>query len=161
MQLLILRHGKAFDHAPDSQGDFHRELEEKGREQAANVARILVASDSLPDIVLCSPLIRARQTAEAFTAAAQMPGALICNWLSCGMSPELALSELTAFPDFERVMIVGHEPDFSTLIQHTLGAHGNTVEVRKGSLACLEIYPPASRARLSYLLPFKLAKHLD
>lgn len=161
MQLLILRHGKAFDQAPSGQRDFHRELEEKGREQARNAARILKASEMLPDIVLASPLIRTKQTAEAFTTEAGIPEALVCDWLACGMSPELALSELSAFPDFGRVMIVGHEPDLSNLIEHTLGTTSASIEVRKGSLACLQIRPPSPRALLRFLVPFKLAKHLE
>ncbi len=90
-----------------------------------------------------------------------MPGAVVQSWLSCGMSPETAVRELGAYPDFERIMIVGHEPDFSRLIQFALGASGETIEVRKGSVICLEINPPSRRATLRYLLPHKLAKHLD
>ena len=158
MQLLLLRHGKAEDSSPG--GDFTRELEEKGHEQARNVARILAAADLLPDLVLSSPVIRAKQTAITFTGAAGMPGPIFLEWLACGMSPETALAELSHFPDFERIMIVGHEPDFSRLISHCLGGSAQT-EIRKGSVTCLELRPPASRATLRFLIPHKLAKHLD
>jgi len=160
MQLLLLRHGKAEDRSAAGT-DFARELEEKGHEQARHAARVLKAADMLPDIVLTSPLVRARQTADTFTEAAGMPGPVIQPWLSCGMSPETALSELTAFPDFERIMIVGHEPDFSHLIEHCLGTTAMSIEVRKGSLTCIELLPPSPRAILRFLLPHKLAKHLE
>ncbi len=159
MQLLLLRHGKAEDRSTG--GDFARELEEKGHDQARHAARILAAAEMLPEIVLTSPLVRARQTADTFTKAAVMPGAVTQTWLSCGMSPDTALSELTAFPEFERVMIVGHEPDFSQLIEHCLGTTAACVEVRKGSVTCIELSPPAPRAILRFLIPHKLAKHLD
>ena len=158
MQLLLLRHGKAEDSSPG--GDFTRELEEKGHEQARNVARILAAADLLPDLVLSSPVIRAKQTANTFTSTAGMPGPIFLEWLACGMSPETALAELGHFPEFERIMIVGHEPDFSRLISHCLGGSADT-EVRKGSITCLDLHPPSPRATLRFLLPHKLAKHLD
>lgn len=159
MQLLLLRHGKAEDCSPG--GDFARELEEKGHEQARHAARILAAANLLPDLVLSSPVLRAKQTAITFTAAAGMPGPILLNWLACGMSPETALAELGHFPDFECIMIVGHEPDFSRLIERCLGTTADCVEVRKGSVTCLDLRPPTPRATLHFLIPHKLAKHLD
>ena len=160
MELLLLRHGQAENHSPDG-GDFSRALVKKGVEQARHAARILRSASSLPDLVLCSPLVRARQTADAFTEEAAMPGAIVQSWLACGMAPETALEELVAYPDFERMMIVGHEPDFAHFIQYALGTVGEAIEVRKGSVTCLEISPPSRRATLRFLLPHKLAKHLD
>ena len=161
MQLLLLRHGKAEDYGLPGRTDYSRELVEKGIEQARHAARVLAASEMLPDLVLCSPLRRTCQTADEFTRAAGIPGPITESWLSCGMSPGTALMELSAFNDFERVMIVGHEPDFSQLIQHCLDAAGNSIEVRKGSVTCLELRPPSHRATLRFLLPHKLAKHLE
>lgn len=158
MQLILLRHGKAEDSSPG--GDFPRELEEKGHEQARHAARILAAADLLPDLVLSSPVVRAKQTAETFTATAGMPGPIFLDWLSCGMSPETALAELGHFPEFECIMIVGHEPDFSRLIEACLGTTADCVEVRKGSLTCIELNPPTPRATLRFLIPHKLGKYI-
>lgn len=159
MQLLLLRHGKAEDCSPG--GDFSRQLEEKGHEQARHAARILAAADFLPELVLSSPVLRARQTADAFAATAGMPGAIIQTWLSCGMSPETALAELALFPEFNRIMIVGHEPDFSRLIERCLGTTADCIEVRKGSITCLDFRPPVPRGTLHFLIPFKIGKHLE
>ncbi|MDE0836810.1 MAG: histidine phosphatase family protein [Akkermansiaceae bacterium] len=159
MQLLLLRHGHAEDHPADGT-DFSRALVEKGIEQAHNAARVLEAADFLPEIVLSSPVLRARQTAEEFTQAAGLPGPVMQSWLSCGMSPGAALSELAGFPDFGRILIVGHEPDFSQFVQQAIGSAGGTVEIRKGSLTCLEINPPSPRATLLFLFPFMIGKHL-
>jgi phosphohistidine phosphatase len=154
MELILLRHGKAED--TNLGGDFSRELVEKGRAQARRAASLLKGAGALPDIVLTSPLMRARQTADEFCQIAGMPGPVIQGWLACGMSPETALSELAAFRDFKRVAIVGHEPDFSQLIAHLIGAGGG-IQVKKGSLACLAINPPSRRGTLLYLIPPKLA----
>ncbi|RYD31120.1 MAG: hypothetical protein EOP85_23110, partial [Verrucomicrobiaceae bacterium] len=138
-------------------GDFTRELLEKGREQSRRAARLLSAAGALPHIVLTSPLVRARQTSDEFCQTAGIPGAVIQGWLSYGMSPETALAELAAFRDFKRVAIVGHEPDFSQLIQWVLGARGGSIEVKKGAIACLKINPPSRNGTLAYLIPPKLA----
>lgn len=153
MQLILLRHGKAEDFDP--RGDFSRGLVEKGREQSRRAATLLKGAGFLPEIVLTSPLLRTRQTADEFCTTAGIPGAVTQGWLACGMSPEDALRELVGFRDFRRIALVGHEPDLSQLIQWTLGASG-AVEVKKGSLACLEIQPPSRTARLSFLIPPKL-----
>jgi len=159
MELILLRHGKAEDF--NSQGDSARALVEKGREQARRAAKVLKSAKLLPDIVLTSPYLRARQTADEFCETAAMPGAIIQSWLGCGMTPGEALRELVAFHDFKRVAIVGHEPDFSELIQSLLGANGGGVEVKKGAIACLDINPPSRHGTLLYLIPSKLAYMLD
>lgn len=155
MELILLRHGKAED--INIGGDFTRELVEKGREQSRRAARLLRAANALPEIVLSSPLTRARQTADEFCQTAQIPGAVIQGWLACGMSPETALAELAAFRDFKRVAIVGHEPDFSQLIAWVLGANGGGIVVKKGCLTCLSVNPPSRNGWLVYMIPPKLA----
>ena len=154
MDLILLRHGKA--EASHPQGDEARALLEKGREQSRRAGRLLKAAGYAPEIVLTSPLVRARQTADEFCEAAKLPGPVVQGWLACGCSPETALAELAAFHDFKRVAIVGHEPDFSRLIQWCLGAYGAAIEVKKGALACLRISPPSRYGTLAYLIPPKL-----
>ncbi len=159
MDLILLRHGKAENTSPD--GDFSRALVEKGREQARRAGKLLKSAGTLPDIVLTSPLLRARQTADEFCQAAGMPGPVIQGWLACGMAPDMAISELGAFRDFKRVAIVGHEPDFSRLIEWLLGTVGGSIEMRKGAIACVRIAPPSRHGSLAYLIPPKLTEEED
>jgi phosphohistidine phosphatase len=157
MKLILLRHGKAEDFHID--GDFARPLVEKGRAQARNAALLLKAAGELPHIVLTSPLVRARQTAEEFCQAAEIPGATLHGWLACGMTPEVAMRELEAFKEFKSVAIVGHEPDFSELLEWLLCATTGSVEVKKGSLACVQVAPPARFGSLVFLIPPSLIKN--
>ena len=159
MELILLRHGKAENTSLD--GDFSRALVEKGREQARRAARLLKGAGVLPEIVLTSPLLRARQTADEFCQTAGMPGPLIQGWLASGMAASTAMKELSAFRDFKRVAIVGHEPDFSDLISWILGTVGGHVQVKKGAIACLQIAPPSRHGTLAYLIPPKLAEGED
>ena len=148
MQLTILRHGKA--EAKGHKKDFDRELVERGFEQARKAGQLLKATEHLPHLVLTSPLVRAKQTAEAFCQAAEIDGPIVQDWLASGMHPETALSELKAFAEHRRVMIVGHEPDLSDLIAWICG--GN-VDLPTGSLVGGELIPPTPKGQLAYLIP--------
>jgi phosphohistidine phosphatase len=148
MQLIILRHGKA--EAKGHQKDFDRELVERGFEQARKAGKLLKATGHLPGIVLTSPLVRAKQTAETFCEAAEIDGPIVQPWLASGMHPETALSELKAFAEHRRVMIVGHEPDLSDLIAWICGG---TVDLPTGGVAALELIPPTPKGQLVFLVP--------
>lgn len=156
MELLLLRHGKAEANGHPF-GDGERQLVEKGFEQARAAGELLLKADRLPEVVLTSPLLRAKQTAEAFCEAAGIPGPIDQRWLVCGMSPERAIKELVAYTGFQRVMIVGHEPDLSALLAYFLGALGGAIEMKKGALAGIEIHPPGRHGMLQFLVPPKLA----
>jgi len=156
MKLILLRHGKAEDFHID--GDFSRALVEKGRDQSRNAAQVLKTAGELPHIVLTSPLVRARQTADEFCQTAGIPGATLQGWLACGMTPEIAMRELAAFQDFKIVAIVGHEPDLSRLLEWLLGITAGSVEIKKGTLACVQIASAARYGSLAYLIPPALIK---
>lgn len=152
MELLVIRHAKAEAHGHPG-GDGARALVGKGVDQSRRIGRFLKRLDRRPDVVLTSPLTRARQTAEIFCEAAEMPGPVTQAWLACGMDPETAIRELVAFSDFERVAIVGHEPDLSSFIEWLLGCSGSSVEVKKACVSGLLVHPPAWHARLLYHIP--------
>lgn len=67
MQLWVARHGEAVD--PDEAAtDFDRTLSDRGRRQVGELARWLATRTVLPELIWHSPLVRARQTAQAFAA---------------------------------------------------------------------------------------------
>jgi phosphohistidine phosphatase len=65
MELYLIRHGLAGDRDPIKYpNDDDRPLTEKGREKTKAVARCLYQKQLRFDLILTSPLVRARQTAE-------------------------------------------------------------------------------------------------
>jgi phosphohistidine phosphatase SixA len=72
------------------------------------------------------------------------------------MDPQQALRELSSFGEFKQILLVGHEPDFSRLIEWVVGASGGSVEMKKGAVACLQVTPPARHGTLVFLIPPKL-----
>ena len=153
MKLIIMRHGKAEDGNPE--GDHARKLTPKGHRQAERQAQRLAKSGQLPNLILSSPLVRARETAETFAQAADISGPMIQTWLACGMSPETAVEELAAYKEFGSVCIGGHEPDLSSLVALLTGSSAGSIQMKKGSMAILSANPPSKRATLEVLLPAK------
>jgi phosphohistidine phosphatase len=104
-----------------------------------------------PDVVLTSPLARARQTADLFCEA--IGGEPISDdGLRPGASWGNLARAMAAHADARRVLFVGHEPDLSSAIAELSGA--GSVRMRKGSLACLEFYgvPEPGAGEIAWLL---------
>jgi phosphohistidine phosphatase len=108
MLLFLVRHA----HAKKGDPDELRPLSERGRDEARAVARQLAAHDTPPKLVLTSPLLRARQTAEEIAEAA---GAelRVDRRLAPGLTPDLLLTTLD--DEQSPVAVVGHQPDFSEI----------------------------------------------
>jgi phosphohistidine phosphatase len=115
LTLWVLRHAKAAENGPD--GDTSRPITGKGKRQSKVVRDHVAGSDdeSLPDLVLCSPAVRARETAEIVLTA--MPDARIefDKALYSRDADGVAdwLKELD--PVDRHLMIVGHNPTFHEL----------------------------------------------
>jgi phosphohistidine phosphatase len=154
MELYLLRHADADTPAAT---DEDRWLSEKGEEQAQRVARFCKTHQILPSLVLTSPVRRARETAETVAGHLGVE-VLTVPWLACGMNPETALEEISAYRSQSPIMIVGHEPDFSLLVASLLGLPSNShVHIRKASLTRLDLPTlRAGTARLDFTIPCKL-----
>lgn len=154
MLLYLLRHANA---DPVAASDDDRALTEKGEAQARKVARFCDERDLRPELILTSPLRRARQTAEPVGERLRC-AVLVVPWLASGMAPEDGVAGLHEYSSFPSVMLVGHEPDFSLLIAHLLGMPDPPkITVRKASLTLLELRAPrAGAATLSFSLPCRL-----
>jgi phosphohistidine phosphatase len=135
MQLYLLRHGIAEDIASDGAGDAGRALTREGIERMQAEARGMQRLGIELDVLLSSPLKRARQTAE-IAGHALGCGVQIEPALASGMHPKALLMVLERYAA-RRVMVVGHEPDLSMAISTIIG--GGHVSMKKGSLALLEL----------------------
>jgi phosphohistidine phosphatase len=115
VRVYLCRHAKAASGDPDDL----RELTGRGRKQARELGERLATLPDPPVLVLTSPLVRARQTADAIAAAT---GALL------RVEPRLApgatvddLRESLAGLDGP-VAAVGHQPDCSEIALAVTGA---------------------------------------
>lgn len=157
MKLYVLRHADAGTSAPS---DNLRALSSKGVDQTERVAEFCKRHQQIPDIILHSPVRRARETAELFGEGMGQHRLIEVPWLDCGMTPEVAMKQLSTYHEFPSILLVGHEPDFSNLVAFCLGlGDPGALHIRKASLACLELDTlTAGGGRLEYLVPAKLLK---
>jgi len=104
VQLFVVRHADAAPGEPDEL----RRLTAEGRDQARTLGERLAGQGIRPDVVLTSPLLRARET-----------GAAIAGELGCEsepsdfLGPGATAAELRAAVAGrgETVIVVGHQPD--------------------------------------------------
>lgn len=153
MQLLLLRHANADTQAAS---DDARALSEKGRAQAKRMGKYCRDHAICPEIILTSPLLRARETAEIVNA--ELGCELVTEaFLTSGASPTTILDGLRAFR-FDSIMIVGHEPDFSQLAASLIGLPDpGALRFRKAALLGLELETLRPEcAQLEFLIPVKL-----
>src|SRR5689334_8409983 len=113
MKLYLLRHGIAADHGPDGT-DTSRPLTSEGMEKVRRAARGMERLGMKVDVLLASPLVRARQTAEIVAREFKLH-VQSADELAPGCDADRLL-ELLRQCATERVMVVGHEPDFSDII---------------------------------------------
>jgi phosphohistidine phosphatase len=104
VRLYLVRHADAAPGEPDDL----RPLTSHGREQARELGRRLVSEAGAEAVVLTSPLLRARETADEI-ARSLGTQAVVDERLAPGMSVS---SLLAATADRgPRVVVVGHQPD--------------------------------------------------
>jgi phosphohistidine phosphatase len=155
MELLILRHAEA---EPYAASDSQRALTPRGIVQARLVGNFCLSAGLLPEVILTSPYVRTVETARYFAEVSGSSEAIHCQWMGCGMSPEMACDGLSDFEKMDRVLMIGHEPDLGCLIGHLLGIGGEgAIRVRKASLISVSLHRVRRGAgELQFLLPAKL-----
>lgn len=113
--ILLMRHGKARRKA-DS--DFHRSLKNRGKRAAQRMGAWLAGQDLLPDIILTSPAVRARETAHKACKAMGLTTERIREepliYLGNVNSLFTVLGSCPA--DAQRVLLVGHNPGLEALL---------------------------------------------
>lgn len=144
MRLYFLRHGRAAASGDWPGGDGTRPLTGQGRDELRDAAKGLRRLDLDLDVILTSPLTRARETAQI--VASELGVAVEEAPL---LAPGCDLTELAALigahATASDLMVVGHEPDFSHMIGRLIGGNDDAhVEMRKA--ACCRVDVAASIA---------------
>jgi phosphohistidine phosphatase len=150
MELYFLRHGVAEDMGPEGAGDAGRRLTKEGVAKMKAEARGLRKLGVRPDVLLSSPLARARETAEIVARELGLELHL-ADALAPGCNVEQLFGLLGEHRAAECVMLVGHEPDFSTIVGALTGGR---VRLKKGGLARVDLdVLEEGAATLAWLLP--------
>jgi phosphohistidine phosphatase len=155
MIVYFLRHGLAEDRENWLEDDRLRPLTDKGRLQLDGSGEAIASLVPDLDVIITSPLVRARQTAEIAAAHLKMQESLVEDER---LAPGFGLEELAAILNeqagAEGLLLVGHEPDFSLTISALIG--GGRLVCKKGGIARVDLVklnPP--QGELVWLIPPK------
>ena len=151
MKAYIFRHAMADfkGHAEDPA------VTEEGLAEAGRVVRL--AKENLafkPSVIVSSPLLRARQTAEMTQKVTGVKAVTVDESLYGDRSPSEALALLSKLKTTDEVVIVSHMPLLSELLLGMIGGKAG-IELPNGSIACVEFKGKAAKGKgkLAWLVP--------
>lgn len=119
--LYLVRHGKSDWDQMDS-NDLERPLKKRGIDNSVEMADRMKEDGQIPDVLICSPAVRAFETAKLFSEGLGL------------RSDQFKVNERLYLPDFSTIlkvilyldnahqsaMLVGHEPSLSTCINYII-----------------------------------------
>ncbi len=134
-EIFILRHGKAEDiHETQSKNDFDRRLTEEGQKKTNKLGLFFNSLEENVDLVLSSPYLRAKETAEIFVRNLDpKPDLKIVDFLSCGNASKEIAKGLSEHIIKNKVVLIGHAPDLELFLKNLIGS--SDIKLKKGSLA--------------------------
>jgi len=164
MILYIVRHSDAVPSGTPGVPEDERPLTDKGTKKMREIARGLAAVDVKPELILSSPLPRARRTAEIVVE--EMGGGIPLK-LSDALSPSGNRSalyrEFRTDRKLSAVMIVGHQPALGEIAgEIAWGSAEHYLELKKGGVCALEVgrLDPTPAGTLLWLLTPAISRQI-
>ena len=148
MRCYFLRHGLAVEADDWSGSDFDRPLTGEGRARMRRAAKAIAALRLEIDVIVTSPLLRAKQTAAIVAKELQLHDRLVEDERLGGEFGPDRLADILA--EHRRA-----NAGMSRTIGHLVGGAG--IEFKKGSLACVNVPNPSIlQGELVWLMPAKV-----
>ena len=140
MEIFILRHGKAEEHASTIKGDAKRKLTETGKIEMEKISSGIKNLDYNFDNIFSSPLVRAKETAEIVAKHLFPNGKKITIWNE--LKPESNVwdthKKISKLKPDCKILLVGHEPHLSELIASMISKESSAViNLKKGGFASI------------------------
>jgi phosphohistidine phosphatase len=160
IELYLIRHGVAEERGEQWPDDAKRPLTQDGISRLRRAARALSRLDIALDVVLTSPLVRTRQTAEVIAAGLEPhPHIVVVESLAPGGTPAAMLADLEKQAKRSRVGIVGHEPGIGELAARLVGTR-HPIAFKKGAVCRIDVesLPPTASGDLRWFLTPKIMK---
>jgi len=160
MELYLIRHGIAQEWTSD-RPDRERSLTAKGREKTQQVAKKLYSLGLRFDLILTSPIVRSRQTAEILVESQLSDHCEESRYLAFDgdLLAWLAWLKQQQYPQSTKLAIVGHQPNLGEWASMLIGnqAEGAIVLKKVGiiGLTLPEAGSPLARSQMFWLTPPK------
>jgi phosphohistidine phosphatase len=121
--LYLLRHAKS-SWKDASLRDFERPLKGRGRDAAEQIGKRLAAEKPHPQLVICSPAVRTRETADIVLKSSNLKADITFDERIYEASLRDLLQVIADIPGDKQVaMMIGHNPGFEELVAFLSGEH--------------------------------------
>jgi phosphohistidine phosphatase len=159
-EIYLVRHGLAEERGDSWPDDAKRPLTEEGMSRMRKSVRGLSRLGVTLDVVLTSPLVRARQTAEIVAAGVSpRPSLISAESLAPDGSFAAVVADLEKHARKRRIALVGHEPGIGELAARLIGSR-HAIEFKKGAVCRIDLatIPPSGPGDLRWLLTPKIMR---
>ncbi|HEY1909943.1 MAG TPA: phosphohistidine phosphatase SixA [Vicinamibacterales bacterium] len=161
-ELYVIRHGLAEERSEAWPDDNKRPLTPDGVSRMRKAVRGLAHLGVTIDIVLTSPLVRTRQTAELVAGGLEpRPSLINIDSLAPDGSYAAIIADLEKHGRRQRIALVGHEPSIGELSARLIGSR-HALEFKKGAICRIDLdeLPPVSPGDLRWMLTPKILRSL-
>ncbi len=126
--LTLMRHAKS-SWGNEHLTDYKRTLNDRGNRDAPEMAKRLVARNSIPDVILCSSATRTQETVAHLLQVFDNPDVHVHYETALYLaSPDTLINALANVPaNTKHVMIVAHNPGIEELSAYLRGAAADTM----------------------------------
>jgi phosphohistidine phosphatase len=142
MKLYLVRHALAEEPGtPGYEDDSLRPLTEKGREKMQKIAHALKDLGVEPNLIVSSPYVRASQTASILAKVFKYKEEISYSDSLVPMGePNDMIGEINEKYSVDELMLVGHEPNLSSLAGFLLAGNSNiSINLKRGGVCCLSV----------------------
>ncbi|MBK9924947.1 MAG: phosphohistidine phosphatase SixA [Anaerolineales bacterium] len=142
MKLYLVRHAIAEEPGtPGYEDDSLRPLTEKGREKMQKIAHGLRDLGVEPNLIVSSPYVRASQTASILAKVFKYKEEISYSDSLVPMGePNDMIGEINEKYSVDELMLVGHEPNLSSLVGLLLAGNTNiSINFKRGGVCCLSV----------------------
>ena len=166
MDLFILRHGYAGNRLPDPREDTKRELTVSGKKEVVEIAKSLKKLGVKFNVIFSSPFTRAFQTAQIIAEEYKLTEQIEqSEELKPDGSKGSLYNKLSKLSIDSVILIVGHEPYLSSLINDIISNnenHNNNIILKKAGLSRIKITStvPKFKGELRWLLTPRILKKI-
>ncbi len=119
--LYLLRHAKS-SWKDVSLADIDRPLKKRGKNAADFIGRFLLDNKEFPDLILCSPAKRAKETIDIVKKSAKLLSGLRYDKRIYGANPHTLMKVVSEIDNnVNSVLLVGHNPAMEEFLESLTG----------------------------------------
>ena len=162
LELYLIRHGIAAERGEEYPDDSKRPLTSSGMSKLRDEAKGLNELGVTFDLIITSPLVRTKQTAEIVAGTLKdKPQVITSDSLAPAGTPAGVVQELGKHARQARIALVGHEPNLGELAARLIGAK-SPIEFKKGAICRIdfEVLPPKGTGQLRWFIPPRILRKL-